>query len=219
MRQRCLGVTPDRTHGRDGRSIRPALPVMAFGRMTPLILGLDRGVLRPLYSRGGASIRSAPPRLLYLSARGLSIADGEVLDTAGRGGADIVPVTGVDDLPPPLAGVAGVEGGVGRVVGAVAVDGHLLREGGCAGAGGVSRAEQVEGDRAARIRRGAADGGVVVRDEVLSGTHLGGIRADHEFLAGAGAGGAVVVGVAAVHRLPEERASLVEGDRVGIRHL
>src|SRR6266567_1921583 len=116
-----------------------------------------------------AGARCRPTRLLPLSLAGLSVRDAEVLDTARRVGADIVGVTAVDDLPPPRPYIAGDKGCVGRLVGAVAGHVHRLCEGRCVGAGGVARAEQFEGDRAARIRRGPADGGVVVRYEVLGG--------------------------------------------------
>src|SRR5260221_14534954 len=76
---------------------------------------------------GDRPLRRSGYRLAWLF-----VGDGEVLDAARRGGAGIVVVTAVGDLPPPgplIAGNEGVGAGVGGLVGAVAVYCHRLGEG------------------------------------------------------------------------------------------
>src|SRR6266540_4025112 len=164
-------------------------------------------------------VRKTGPITAVVPGLERAVVDGEVLHAALRGRAFVVGVAAVGHLPTPGAGGLGDEGRVGRGVGAVPGDVHRLGVGGRLRAGGVARAVQVEDDRAARIVGQPTDGRVVVGNQVRDGAYRGLVFVDDQDLALAGAGGPVVVGVAAVDGLPVEGPRVVEGDRVGVGHV
>src|SRR2546421_2261328 len=115
--------------------------------------------------------RAASPGFLT-SSPVLLVRDGEVLYTAGRGRARVVGVAAVDDLPLPGPRITGDDGRVRRGVRAVPAHRHRLREGRVPDggvAGGITRAEELEGDRAGHGAGRPTDGGRVVGNQVLSG--------------------------------------------------